>query len=302
MVGKNIAGINVNWDFPSKRVGINMQSCIKNLLLSLSWPMPKKPQLSPLTTTTILYGQKTQFAPDKDTSAPLLPKCRKCIQKIISCSHIMQKLSITSFWLNSMPSAHNELRQRLALLVETLLNYITTYPNNGIIYRACGMVLCAHADAGYLNETKSHSRAGAHIYLSKDNPIPCFNSTVLTIATIIMFVMALAVLAELAVLVIAAREMVPHQQTLIVMRWPQPCSPIQMDNSTAVRITNKTIYPKRATMIDMRLWWLQCCGSQKQFCYYWDTDSKIRADYSTKHHPDKYHGAYCPTHAGIWNI
>ncbi len=45
-------------------------------------------------------------------------------------------------------------------LVHTLLDYMATYPNDGIVYRASDMVLCAHADAGYLNETKSRSRAG----------------------------------------------------------------------------------------------------------------------------------------------
>ena len=72
------------------------------------------------------------------------------------------------------------------------------------------MVLCAHADAGYLNKTKSRSRAGAHVYLSEDDPIPRFNGAVLTIATIIKFVMASAAEAELAALFIAARKMVPH--------------------------------------------------------------------------------------------
>jgi hypothetical protein len=45
--------------------------------------MPKKPQLLPFTTTLIAYGQKTQFTPDEDTLAPLLPECLKRIQKII---------------------------------------------------------------------------------------------------------------------------------------------------------------------------------------------------------------------------
>jgi hypothetical protein len=66
------------------------------------------------------------------------------------------------------------------------------------------MVLCAHADAGYLNETRSRSRAGAHIYLLEDNLTPCFNSAALTISTIIKFGMALAAKAELAALFIAA--------------------------------------------------------------------------------------------------
>jgi hypothetical protein len=96
--------------------------------------------------------------------------------------------------------------------------------------------------------------------------------------------------------------MVPHRQTLIDMGWPKPRSPVQTDNSTAIGVTNKTIVPKRAKIMDMRLWWLRCRGSQKQFCYYWDAGSKNWADYSTKHHPDIYHEAHRPTHAGIWNV
>jgi hypothetical protein len=91
-----------------------------------------------------------------------------------------------------------------------------------------------------------------------------------TMATIIKFVMALAAEADFAALFISTRKMVPHRQTFIDMGWPQPCSPIQMDNSTAVGVTNKTIFTKRANKMDMKLWWLQCCGSQKQFHYYWD--------------------------------
>jgi hypothetical protein len=108
------------------------------------------------------------------------------------------------------------------------------------------MVLCAHVDAGYLNKTQSRLKVGAHIYLLEDNPTPHFNSTVLTIATIIKFVMESAAKAELAALFIAARELVPHLQTLIDMGWPQPCSPMQTDNLTAVGVTNKIIVPKQS--------------------------------------------------------
>ena len=125
---------------------------------------------------------------------------------------------------------------------------------------------------------------------------------VLTIATIIKFVMASAAKAELAALFITARKMVPHRQTLINMGWPQPRSQVQTDNSTLIGVTNKTIVAKRAKMMDMRLWWLRCPGSPKQFRYYWDAGSKNWADYSTKHHPDIYHKAHRATHTGIWNV
>jgi hypothetical protein len=132
------------------------------------------------------------------------------------------------------------------------------------------MILCAHTNAGFLNETNSCSRAGAYIYLSKDDPFPRFNGAILSIAQIIKFVMASAAEAELAALFVTARDMIPHRQTLINMGWPQPKSPIQMDNSTAAGVTNKTIVLRQAKMMDMRLWWLCCRGSQEQFRYYWD--------------------------------
>jgi hypothetical protein len=206
--------------------------------------------------------------------------------------------------LNAISAQQAKATIHMEQLVETLLNYVATYPNDGIVYKASDLVLCAHADAGYLSKTRSRSRACAHIFLSEDNLSPRFNVTVLTIATIIKFVMASVAEAELAALLIATREMVPHQQTLIDMGWPQPQrqSPIQTDNLTAVGVTNKTIVPKRSKMVDMRLWWLRCWGSQNQFHYYCNAGLKNWADYSTKHHPNIYHEAHRPTHAGVWKV
>jgi hypothetical protein len=76
--------------------------------------------------------------------------------------------------------------------VDLLLNYVATYPNDGIVYHASDMTLCAHPDAGFLNKTISRSRASAHIYLLEDDPFPRFNGAILSIAQIIKFVMASA--------------------------------------------------------------------------------------------------------------
>ncbi len=170
---------------------------------------------------------------------------------------------------------------------------------DGIVYQSSNMILCAHADAGFLNETNSRSCAGAHIYLSENDPFPLFNGAVLSIAQIIKFVMASAAKVELAALFVTARKMIPHRQTLINTGWPQPKSPIQTDNSTAAGVTKRTIVPRRAKMMDMRLWWLRCRGPQNQFRYYWDAGSKSWANYHTKHHPGIYHEAHGLTHVGI---
>jgi len=127
------------------------------------------------------------------------------------------------------------------------------------------MILCAHADAGFLNESQSRSCAGAHIFLSENDQFPCFNGAVLSIAQIIKFVMASAAEAELAALFITACKMILHCQTLIDMGWPQLKSPIQTENSTASGVVNNTIVPCRSKMMDMRFWWLCCQASQDQF-------------------------------------
>ncbi len=67
-------------------------------------------------------------------------------------------------------------------MVDLLLDYVATYPNDGIVYPASNMILYAHADAGFLNKTNSCSRVGVHIYLSEDDPFLQFNGAILSIA------------------------------------------------------------------------------------------------------------------------
>jgi hypothetical protein len=136
--------------FPHKHIHIDMKSYVNDLLLSLNWPMPKKPQLLLFTATPIAYGQKKQYMPDEDTLASLLLECIKCIQKVIRsllyyARAVNNKLLVA---LNAISARQAKVTVHTKQLVETLLNYVATYPNDGMVYRASDMVLCAHADAG----------------------------------------------------------------------------------------------------------------------------------------------------------
>ena len=70
-------------------------------------------------------------------------------------------------------------------------------------------------------------------------------------------------------LYITAKTFIPIRNTLIEMGWPQPQSPIQTDNSTAVVFTNKEIVNKATKSVGMKLWWLRDREEQDQFRYYW---------------------------------
>ena len=75
----------------------------------------------------------------------------------------------------------------------------------------------------------------------------------LTISQIIKAVMDSAAEAEMAALYITDKNMIPLQNTIIEMGWPQPQLPIQTNNSTAVGFTKKTIVNKATKSADIKL-------------------------------------------------
>ena len=93
--------------------------------------------------------------------------------------------------------------------IDQVLNYVATYPKNGINYCASDMVLCGNSDAAYINNTKSRIRAGAYILLLEDDAVLQINGPVLTVAQIIKFFMSLDAEAGLAGLLITSKWIAP---------------------------------------------------------------------------------------------
>ena len=127
------------------------------------------------------------------------------------------------------------------------------------------MVLAEPANAGYLNESLACSCVDAHIFLSEDEPTPRLNGLILTIVETIKFTMSSATESEIDAIFITANKMFPFCQTLLEMRWPEPPSPLQTDNSTASIVTNNTIMPRQTKSMDMHFYWLRCRSAQYQF-------------------------------------
>ena len=183
-------------------------------------PLPAKRQLSPHKHREIRYDTKEQYTHIGTPSPKLNAKGVLQIQAILGAllfygQAVNNKLLVA---LNTIGSQQAQATEATKDAVATLLDYVATYPDDGILYRASDMILAAHADAGFHNETKGRSCAGAHIFLSEDEPIPRWNGAILTIAQIIKFVMASAAEAELGALFITAKKVLPIRQMLIEMR------------------------------------------------------------------------------------
>jgi hypothetical protein len=237
--GDLYSGINLHWDYTKRTCRLAMEDYIDTVLTKYNHQRPKKPVLSPY--------KAVQYTDDEDSTPPLNDAGVKRIQGIVGAilyyaqavdNKLLHALSEIGTQQATATEATNE-------RIKHLLDYCSTYPNDGILYCASNMTLAAHSDAAYLNVSKARSRAGAHIMLSEDTPVPTFNGPVLKISQIIKFVASSAAEAELAGLYICAKEMVPLRSSLIEMGWSQPKSPIKTDNTTALGVANKTIITKK---------------------------------------------------------
>ena len=168
---------------------------------------PRNPQHSPYKHAPIIYGAKVQYASEDDSSPSLDSYDNLCVHSIVGALLFYSRAVD-----NKLPVALKELGQQQASAtpatnndIMQLLDYLATYPRDGITFRASNMVLAAHSDAAYLNVAKSCSHSGAHIMLSEDVPVQTYNISILTIAQIIRNVMYSAAEVELAGLFICAK-------------------------------------------------------------------------------------------------
>ena len=102
--------------------------------------------------------------------------------------------------LSTISTQQASATQNTLIAVNNLLDHVATYPSDGITFKASNMILAAHSDASYLSESKARSRAGAHIFLSNNDPIPQKNDPVLSISAVLRSVYGSVAEAELAAL------------------------------------------------------------------------------------------------------
>jgi hypothetical protein len=169
MAGNKFAGMDIEWNYAACRCCISMPDYLSTLPLKFKHPQPAKPWLSPYKCLPISYSAKLHITPDPDSSV-LLDASRKChVQEIVGsllyyARAVDNKLLVA---LSAIAAHQAKATVPTEQAVHLLLNYVVaTYPNDVIVYQASNMILCGHADAGFLDKINSFSRAGAHIFPS----------------------------------------------------------------------------------------------------------------------------------------
>ena len=95
--------------------------------------------------------------------------------------------------------------------------------------------------------------------------------------------------AEAAALFNNMKEGVIQRIALEEMKWPQPPTPITVDNSTAAGLVRDTIKSNKSQAMDMCLHWIQDWAQQHQFLVIWAPGKLNKVDYFTKLHAPIHH-------------
>ena len=289
--GNRYLGITLDWDYKKRQVHLSMPGYVEKALARFGHQVPTRPQNQPHKHTIPTYGATVQYAKDEDTSRTLSKDEKKYIQQVLGTflyyGRAVDSTMLTA--LSSIASAQAEPTEDTLINIKIFLDYAATHQDAVLTYHASDMVLVVHSDASYLSEPKARSRAGGHFFMASNTEDATNNGAVLNIAQLIKAVMSSAAEAELGALYINAREAVPMRNLLHEMGHPQPPTPMQTDNSTALGVVNSNIQPRRTKAMDMRFYWLRDREAQKQFKFYWRPGKTNLGDYWTKHHCAAHH-------------
>ena len=133
------------------------------------------------------------------------------------------------------------------------------------------MVLHIHSDGLYLFVDKSKSRVGGYYFLSSNDSDPSKatkNGAIHILCKILQNVIASAAETEIASAFENVKEAIPMWNALVFLDHPQPPTPLQVDNTTAVNFANNELKQKRSKAIGMQFYWLQDYSAQGQFKIY----------------------------------
>ena len=101
---------------------------------------------------------------------------------------------------------------------------------------------------------------------------------------------------EVAATFYNAKEALPFRVILTEMGHPQPPTPMEVDNETAIRFLKSIMKQKDSKYIDMRFYWVRYRVNQNQLMVYWRPGSNNVGDFVSKQHPPAHHLLMRPKH------
>jgi hypothetical protein len=300
--GKLYCGITLDWNYSEKYVDISMPGYIKRALQRFKHTAPKKRQDQPFPCAPRKYGAAAQEPRPTDDSPSAGEAGIKRIQQLVgTILYYARSVDSTALMaLSEMGSEQATATTKTMADAIHFLDYLASHPDATIRYHASDMILNNHSDASYLSASRGRSRAGGHFFLGwnpeKTQPIR-LNGQILSLCEILKFVSSSAAEAELGALFLNTKQARILRLTLDELGHPQPPTPINCDNETAVGICNGTVKRQRSRSMEMRYFWVSDQVDNGIVDVRWAPGAENMGDYLTKHFLAPHHRRVRPLYA-----
>jgi hypothetical protein len=276
-----------------------MPGYIKKLLLQYKHCILSKLQYCPYAPTPKQYRAKAQALLPVDISPKLSPDKIKEIQHIIgSILYYTRAINITVLMaLSSIAIKQSKGTTNLMQKAKQLLNYLATYNNATICFRASNMIMNIHSDASHLSESNAQSWACRHFFMGwspKDGDPIKLNDKIFTLCAILRFIIASVEEAKLGALFLNCKEGMIFCLTLEELGHLQSKTPIHCNNATAVGIANNTVKWQQSCSMEMLYFWVCDKVARDAYNVKWLSGQENLADDQSKHHPGAHNTAVSP--------
>ena len=252
--GSKFVGMHLIWQYerPTPRVMVFNPTVVRDALARFAPGKTLRGRSTPSPYSQPVYGKHNQTGPFDDSS-PAPPETVKFVQEVTGLFNHYSRVidytmaeAVTSIARTQAAPTEDTLKR-----VNHLLNYAASNPDNCIVYEASDMILTAQSDASFQSIPGSRSKAGGVFYFANKGDPPSKNNGLIGIySRIISVVCAAASDAEYAALFQIAQLMYHYRTVAAALGYPQPPSPIYVDNDVARGIADRSVKIKRSKSID----------------------------------------------------
>ena len=141
--------MDIKWDYTNFTRHVTMDGYIADVLLKYKHTKPAKPQYALHKHRKIVYGAKQQLTPDIDAGTPLNNAGIKHIQGAMGSLLYYAQANDNKLLMALSAIGMQQAKATTTTLaaVNQLLDFLATYPVDGITYQASNMILTTHSPA-----------------------------------------------------------------------------------------------------------------------------------------------------------
>jgi hypothetical protein len=287
--GDLYCGIKLEWDYVNCTVDTLMPSYVKKKLQEYGHIKPQKLQSCPYSPEPKKFDTEAQAPLPPDTSPKLNTKGIKRVQHIVgSILYYVRAIDLMVLKaLSSIAVEQTNASDKTIGRCTQLLDYLSLNADAKVRFHASDMILNIHSNASYLSEEQAQSRAYGHFFMGwtpqNGEPIRLKGAFHVS-STIMRFVVTSKAEDKFGALYDNCQTGMIFRLTLEEMGHPQPKTPVDCDNATAVGIANDSIKRQCSCSMEMLFFWVGDKSAQGMYDISWHPGMENLANYQSKHH------------------